>query len=80
MLYIKHSVHVANTETFQPQKRGVLPHRGLGDRHLSDLSGKVYHRKITFEAQHDRNVTLESKFLRQKFIDITYQIIICDHP
>ena len=25
MLYIKQSVHVANTETFQPQKRGVPP-------------------------------------------------------
>ena len=25
MLYIKQSVRVANTETFQPQKRGVPP-------------------------------------------------------
>ena len=58
----------------------LITHTELGDRHLSELSGKVHHRKITLEAQYDRNVTLESKVLRQSFIDIAFQIIICDHP
>ena len=58
----------------------TVEHTELGDRHLSELSGKDHHRKITLEAQYDRNVTLESKVLRQSFIDLAFQIIICDHP
>ena len=56
----------------------LVRHPGLGDRHLSELSGKVYHRKITLKVQYDRNVPLESKVLHQKIIDIVFQIVICD--
>ena len=56
----------------------MAPHPGLGDHHLSKLSRKVYHRKIIFKVQYDRNVALESKVLRQKIIDIVFQIVICD--
>ena len=40
MLYIKQSVRVANTETFQPQKRGV--HRVQPKQGLKYLNGRFY--------------------------------------
>ena len=43
-----------------------LNHTGLGDRHFSEISGKVEHRQITFKVQYDKNEPLESKVLRQK--------------
>ena len=44
----------------------MTTHTELGDRHFSEISGKVEHRQITFKVQYDKNEPLESKVLRQK--------------
>ena len=40
-------------------------HTGLGDRHFSEISGKVEHRQITFKVQYDKNEPLESKVFKK---------------
>ena len=58
----------------QKLKEQLDIHPGLGECHLSELSGKVYHRKITLKVQYDRNVPLESKVSAKTVIDIVFQI------
>ena len=50
-------------------------HTVFGDRHLSNLSEKVYHCKINFDIPTNRNESLEIKAQSQNFIDIGFQII-----
>ena len=48
------------------EKFFITSHTELGDRHFSEISGKVEHRQISFGVQYDKNEPLESKVLRQK--------------
>ena len=49
-------------------------HPVFGDRHLSNISEKVYHCQINFVIPTNRNESLEIKAQRQNFIDIVFQI------